>query len=235
MRLQAAFCSIKIKDIRKGTDMTDLSKIKAGGILRTTVLLILGVLYLALVAAMFIFNIDLAADKTMQAVLHITVILSAFAYLFFVDMIYGTETDKGNGRLALILAALFTVPILIGRGIGIAVISFNELFAVDSIFNFYAAVSITRTIELISWTTFFPLSMLFLAKLFFKKGKKTLCLAWLCLFSSICCFIAFMSIISTNMIYLFIGVTGWGILFSLIIIVYLSAQIRKIKDNRAGS
>lgn len=210
--------------------MKDIQKKTSGGFIRTVSLLLLCILYLALVAAMFIFTIDLASDKTMQFVLHITVILSALAYLFFVDMIYGTEGDKENGRLSLIFAALFTVPILIGRGIGITAISFNELYAPDSLLNFYATVSISRTIELVAWTTFFPLSMLSLAKLFFRRGQaKTL--AWLCLLSSICCFIAFMTILSANIIYLFIGVTGWGILFLLIIITYLFMQIRRRKES----
>jgi hypothetical protein len=191
--------------------------------------MVLGILYIALVASTFLFSMDLAADKTMQYVLHIVVILSAFAYLLFADTIYYAEGDRENGRLALIFAAIFTVPILIGRGIGLAVISYDELFAPDSIFNFYAAVSISRTMELVSWTTFFPLSMVFLAKLFLKQGNKSRLLAWLCLLSAICCFIAFMSVLSANIIYLFIGVLGWGILFEAVILVYLLRQLNRCK------
>ena len=213
----------------KGTRMSSLAKKRGKGIIRTVALLVLGILYLVLVASTFIFAIDLAQDKTMQYVLHIIVILSAFAYLLFVDTIYGAEGDRENGRPALTFAALYTVPVLIGRGIGLAVISFDELFAADSMFNFYAAVSLSRTVELIAWTTFFPLSMVFLAKLFFRQGKGARGLALLCLLSAICCFIAFMTILSANLIYLFIGMAGWGFLFVVVIIGYLRLQLRRSK------
>jgi hypothetical protein len=209
--------------------MSNPAKRYTEGIIRTEVLLVLGILYIALVASTFIFSMNLAADKTMQYVLHIVVILSAIAYLLFADTIYYAEGDQENGRLALIFAAIFTVPILIGRGIGLAVISYGELFATDSIFNFYAAASVSRTIELVSWTTFFPLSMIFLAKLFLKQGNKSRIITLLCLLSAICCFIAFMSVLSANTIYLFIGVAGWGILFEAVIFVYLLRQLNRYK------
>ena len=207
--------------------MNNLTKRHTKGIIRTGVLLVLGVVYLVLVASAFIFAIDLASNKTMQYILHITVILSVVAFLLFTDTIYAAEGDQENGRPALIFAAIFTVPILIGRGIGIAAISFDQFYAADSLFNFYAAVSISRTIELVAWTTFFPLSMVFLAKVFFRQGNKARVLAWLCLLSAICCFIAFMTIVSPNLVYLFIGVTGWGILFVAVITGYLILQLRR--------
>jgi hypothetical protein len=186
------------------------------------VLLVIDLLYLALVGVTFIAKIDLATNRNMQFILHITVILSAFAYLFFIEMIYRTEKDIVNGRISLIFSCLFTVPILLGRGIGIMSISQNGLNMINSIFNFYANVSISRTIELISWTTFFPISVLFLARVFYKiKGRIGTILGGLCILSSICCFIAFMSIISSSVIYVWIGVMGWGLLFILIIIFYI--------------
>ena len=209
--------------------MSSLAKKHGKGINRTEALLVLGILYLVLVASTFIFAIDLANDKTMQYVLHIAVILSALAYLLFVDTIYAAEGDRENGRPALTFAALFTVPVLIGRGIGLAVISFDELFQASSIFNFYAAVSLSRTVELAAWTTLFPLSMVFLAKLFFRQGNGARGLACLCLLSAICCFIAFMSIVSANLVYLFIGVAGWGFLFVAVIVGYLRVQLKRNK------
>lgn len=195
--------------------------------IRTIIFLILGAVYLALVAATFIFQIDLAADKTMQYILHITVILSAFAFLLFVDMIYTQEKNKDSARLALIFAALFTIPVLIGRGLGLAAISLGELNIASDILNFYAGVSVSRTVEMVAWTTFFPLSMLFLAKTFHGQQEKlSRALSVLCLLSAICCFIAFMSIISSNIIYLLIGVLGWGIIALLIVIFYLLKQLK---------
>jgi hypothetical protein len=189
--------------------------------LRTAALLVLGILYLILVSMTFIFKIDLANDRTMQYILHITVILTAFAYLFFADIIYSTEIDKANGRAALILAALFVIPILIGRSIGIVFMSFNTLGPIDSIYNFYAEISISRTIEMISWAMLLPLSMVFLALLFFKKDDKTKLLAWFCLLTAVCCFAAFGSFFSMNSIYLFIGLLGWGLLFLMVVISYM--------------
>jgi hypothetical protein len=157
----------------------------------------------------------------MQYVLHITVILTAFAYLFFADIIYSAESDKSNARAALILAALFTIPILIGRSIGIVFLSFKTLGPIDSVFNFYAEISISRTIEMISWAMLYPLSMVFLAMLYFKKKDKTSLLAWLCLLSAVCCFVAFGTFFSMNSIYLFIGILGWGILFLMVIKSYM--------------
>ena len=211
--------------------MNNLTKRHTKGIIRTEVLLVLGILYLVLVASTFMFGMDLASNKTMQYVLHVTVILSVLAYLLFTDTIYSTEGDRDNGRPALIFAAVFTVPILIGRGIGITAISFDTLYASDSLFNFYAAVSISRTIELAAWTTFFPLSMVYLAKIFFKQGNKARVLAWLCLLSAMCCFIAFLTIASPNPVFLFIGVAGWGILFVAVITGYLLLQLRRRKEQ----
>ena len=223
---------IKRRVSRKGKHMNNLTKRHTKGIIRTEVLLVLGVAYLILVASTFLFAIDLASNKPMQCVLHITVILSVIAYLLFTDTIYSAEGDQDNGRPALIFAAIFTVPILIGRGIGIAAIAFDQLYAADSLFNFYAAISISRTIELVAWTTFFPLSMVFLAKIFFRQGNKARVLAWLCLLSAICCFIAFMTIASPRLIYLFIGVTGWGILFVAVIAGYLMLQLRRSNEKQ---
>jgi hypothetical protein len=198
-------------------------RFKAAGLIRSVILLVLGIVYLALLAVTFASGIELASDKAMQYILHVDVILSAVAYLLFADTIYKAEKDEENGRLALIFAALFAVPILVGRGIGLAAISVSELSAPDSLYNFYAGVSISRTVELVGWTTLFPLSMLFFAKLFFKKRVKYM--ACLCLLSSVCCFIAFLSIVSSSIIYLFIGVAGWGILFLMVIIAYMSRHM----------
>lgn len=207
-----------------------LNKAK-GQIAPTAILLILGIVYMMLVTATFIFNIDLANDKSMQYVLHITVILSAFSYLFFIDMIYSTGVDRENGRLALVFAALFTIPILIGRGIGISYITNANSNIGENALNFYASISVSRSIELISWTTLYPLSMLFLSRLFWGMNKRLTALAWLCLLSSICCFIAFISFFSTNAIYIYIGLLGWGGLFIMVIIAYLVKQVRDIKNE----
>ena len=193
-------------------------------IIRSWVLVILGVVYLALLAATFIFGIDLATDKTMQYMLHVTLILSAFAYVLFVDAIYGSAADKTHARPALVFAAGFSVPVIIGRGIGLAAITSAKLYAPDSLFNFYAPVSISMTIEVISWTTLFPLSMLFLGRLFFKDNRV---LGSLCFASAVCCFFAVLSFFSSSMIFLFVGILGWGVLFLLVAIVYLAAKIKE--------
>jgi hypothetical protein len=196
---------------------------------RALVLLAAGVAYLALVASTFIFGIDLAADRIMQYVLHGMIVISVFAWLFFVEMVYRTEADRANGRMALIFAALFTVPVLIGRSIGLAAVSFDALNPPDGVFNFYGSVSVSRTIEVSSWTTLFPLSMVFLAKVFFHKRNRAL-LAWTCVLSAVCCFIAFLSVVSTASVFLWIGVLGWGVLFLLVVIIYLCCEARDKKE-----
>jgi hypothetical protein len=201
---------------------------KVNPVLRTVILLVLGIVYLALFGVTFAFNINLEVAKGMQYALHSTVILTAFAYLFFVDFIYSMEEDKTNGKMALIFGALFTIPVLIGRGIGLAALS-NEFNSINNILNFYGDVSISRSIEMVSWTTFFPFSILYLAKIFYSKKKRILSI--LCLISSACCFIAFLSFISPSIIYMLIGVLGWGVLFTIIIIIYLFELIRYLHKS----
>jgi hypothetical protein len=150
-------------------------------------------------------------------------------------MIYRTENDNVNGRMSFVFSCLFTVPIIIGRGLGLFSISQNGLNAVYDIFNFYNNISISRTIEIISWTTFFPLSILFLARIFNKsKERADKILAGLCMLSSVCCFIGFMTIISSNTVYLWFGLTGWGVLFVLIIIFYIYSHILKNKADHTS-
>lgn len=196
-------------------------------VLRTAVLLVLGIVYLALFGATFALNINLEDCMSMQYALHITVILTAFAYLFFTDLIYRTEEDKTNGRMAFVFGALFTIPVLVGRGIGLAALS-NELNNINEVLDFYANVSLSRPIEMISWTTLFPFSVLFLAKVFYSEKK--IVLSVLCFVSSLCCFIAFLSFVSTDSIFTFIGVFGWGVLFTIIILLYLIEQIRTLHN-----
>jgi hypothetical protein len=201
---------------------------KTEQMLWAVVLLIIDLLYLALVTNASFSGIDLRTDKNMQYIIHITVILSTLVYLFFVEMIFRTEKDSKSGRLALIFASLFIIPVIIGRAIGIFCIS--QLGTVSSIFNFYENISVSRTIELISWTILFPLSVLFLAIVFYKKGGKIgVALCGLCLLSAVCCFIAFMMLISSSPIYFWIGLLGWGGLFLLIIILYMFDLV--IKPN----
>ena len=194
---------------------------------RAWVLLVLGIIYLALVMAMFAFGIDLAADKAMQYALHIAVILSAIAYVLFADAIYAAQEDKSDARPALLFAALFAVPVLAARGIGLAVISSDALFSPDSVFNFYAAASVSRAVEMTGWTVLFPLSMLFFSRMFFKARRKLL--GWLCLVSAVCCFIAFLSFVSDNLAFLFIGVAGWGVLFLAVIVAYMAGPMKEAK------
>ncbi len=197
-------------------------------IIRTWVLAVLGVVYLTLIAYTFISGSNLATDKTTQYILHVAVILSAFAYVMFVDAIYASTEDKTHARPALIFAALFSLPVLIGRGIGLAAITSAKLYTPDSLFNFYAPASISMTIEVAAWTTLFPLSMLFLGRLFLKERHV---LAGLCFASAVCCFIAFLSFFSSSMVFLFIGITGWGALFLLVVIVYLAGQMKDRWQN----
>lgn len=197
---------------------------------RAWVLLILGVAYLALVMATFILEVDLASNKGVQYALHIVVLLSAVAYLMFADAIYQSQAEKSSARPALFFAALFTVPVLIGRGIGLAAMSSQALFSPDSVFNFYAAASISRAIEMTAWTVLFPLSMAFLARLFFRQWRF---LAALCTLSAACCFIAFLTFFSESVVWLFIGVAGWGVLFLAVIIAYIAARAKLEKTQRS--
>jgi hypothetical protein len=191
--------------------------------LRAWALLILGVAYLVLVMATFASAIDLASNRSMQYALHVIVILSAIAYLLFADAIYQSQADKTHARPALLFAALFAVPVLLGRGIGLAAISSQVLFSPDSVFNFYAAASISRAVEMTAWTVLFPLSMAFLARLFFRQWRF---LGGLCALSAACCFIAFFSFFSDSLVWLFIGIAGWGVLFIAVIVVYIAARTK---------
>jgi small neutral amino acid transporter SnatA (MarC family) len=201
---------------------------KTNQVLRTAVLFGLGIVYLALVGATFILNIDLVTAKGMQYAVHITVILTAFAYLFFLNDIYRAEEDKTNGKMAFLFGALFAIPLLIGRGIGLAALS-NEFSNANEMLNFYAGVSVSRPIEMISWTTLFPFSMLFLAKAFFSRRNRILGI--LCAISAVCSFIAFLSFVSAKPIFTLIGVFGWGILFTIIILIYLLKQIKELRKR----
>lgn len=187
---------------------------------RSSALLALGVIYLALVATTFIYKVDLAADRTFQYLLHVSTIATAIVYIFFAEIIYREEGSPST-RMALIFAALFAVPVILGRGIGIYAI----LALPDSIFNFYADVSVSKTIEVVSWTTLFPISMLSLAGVFFKKRERLL--SALCVLSALCCFVAFLSLIFPEAVFTLVGMMGWGVLFVLIVLVYLVKAVRE--------
>ena len=202
---------------------------KSKRIARAEILLVLGLLYLVFVASTFIFNMDLASNRTMQYIIHFTLIVSVIAYVFFVEMIYRTENNPADGRMALLFAALFTVPVLAGRSIGLLAISYPELSAPANLLNFYGTVSVSRAIELTGWTTLFPLSMIYLAKIFYKNQHKFLSL--LCLLSAVCCTIAFLSILFPDAILVWIGVLGWGVLFILVIAVYVYIQTKSLMKD----
>ena len=192
---------------------------------RAWALLILGVVYLALVAATFALGINLAADRAMQAVLHIVVILSAIAYVLFADAIYAALADKTDARPALLFAGLFAVMVIAARCVGLTVVSAEALFTPDGLFNFYAPASLIRSVEMAGWTVLYPLSMLFLARLFHKAGRKAA--AALAFASALCCFIAFFSLVSPSMVFLFIGLLGWGPLFLAVVTASLPNFVRQ--------
>lgn len=188
---------------------------------RSSVLLTLGVLYVVLAGISFTPVVDLETNAVFQCVLHIAVIAGAIAYVYFAEMIYrvsGTEA-----RMALIFAALFLVPVVLGRGVGIYAISNAPLSG--GVLNFYAAVSVSRTVEMLSWTMLFPLSMLGLSRVFYKEKQKLLSI--LCLLSALCCFAAFLSLIFQDTIFILLGMLGWGALFVLIVFVYLVKAAKK--------
>lgn len=193
-------------------------------IIWAVILLLFDLLYLILVGVALTPKMELVSNRGMQYCLHITVILSAFIYSFFVNSIYQTENNKISAKLAFIFSCLFTIPIFIGRIAGIIAISSKE--STNNVFNFYGNVSISRNIEIVSWTILFPISVLFLASIFYMKGKIGAVLGGLCLISAICCFIAFMCLFSSNIIFLMIGLLGWGVLFILIIIMYIIYYVR---------
>jgi hypothetical protein len=207
---------------------------KLGGLLPTAAILVLGIIYLASVAAVFAVPVDLQNDRAMQYLVHITTLLTAFVNIFFVSSICAREGDSSHGRLALLFAALMSIPILLGRGIGIAALSDPGLSSYDSVLNFYAPTSVTRITEVFSWTVLFPFSMLFLAILFFKKRDKTLPLALTALLSSACCFVGFLSMFYPDSVFLYIGMTGWGVLFFVFALLYLVRLIRKGRAKTAG-
>ena len=189
------------------------------------ILLVIDFLYLILVGISLITNMDLVTNKNMQYSLHITVILSAIVYLLFVLNIYHDENKKKYGKAAFAFSILFFALVLTGRFTGIITLFSNNI--TNSVFNFYGNFSISRNIELVAWTTLFPVSVLFLAAVFWKKGKCGTLLSGLCFASAICCFIGFMSFFSSNIIFLMIGITGWGLLFIMIIIMYIIYQTKK--------
>lgn len=181
----------------------------------------LGLLYAALAAASFTSEIQLETNSIFQYVLHISVIAGGIAYVYFAEMIYrisGTEA-----RMALIFAALFAVTVLLGRGVGIYAVSNVSL--TGDILNFYGTVSISRTVEMLAWTVLFPLSMLGLSRVFYKEKQKLLSV--LCMLSVLCCFAAFLSLISADAIFFWIGMLGWGVLYIAVVLVYLVKAVRK--------
>lgn len=190
---------------------------------RAAALLALGLVYLGLVSATFAAGIDLAADRTMQYVLHAAVAAGAFAYVFFADGVYRAEEAKGPARLALLFAAMFAVPVLIGRAVGTAAVASDELSAVMPYLNFYAATSVSRPIEMAAWTTLFPVSMLLLARVF-AKGRTGKLLAALCVSAAVCCFMAVFSLVSAAAVFVWVGLLGWGVLFTVIVAVYIISR-----------
>jgi MFS family permease len=193
---------------------------------RAVALLVAGVVYLGLVAATFVSGIDLAADRTMQYIVHFVVIVTAIVYVLFAEAVCRTEEGRERGRMLLVFAALFCVPVVVGRGLGIYAVS----APLPEIWNFYGPVSVSRAIEMISWTLLFPLSMLYLARIFF--GRKQRLAGVLCVASAACCLTAFASLISPKPVFTMIGVMGWGVLFLVIIILYM-AGLKKTKETPA--
>lgn len=197
--------------------------------LLSTILILLGIVYLALVAYIFISRVNLAGDRTLQYLLHPIILSSAITYVLFVDALYERAVDKVNARPALVFAAGFAIPVLIGRCIGLMAISSSALFTTNSLLNFYSSTSISMTIEVAAWTTFFPISMFFLGRLFFPKNR---ILGLLCFASSACCLIAFGSFFTTSMVFLLIGIIGWGLLFLLVVTAYLISQIHEYQAQK---
>jgi hypothetical protein len=66
-----------------------------------------------------------------------------------------------------------------------------------------------------------------IADVILKLGKYGTILSGLCFASALCCFIAFMCLFSSNPIFFILGITGWGGLFILIVIMYIIYQINK--------
>ncbi|SDO10032.1 hypothetical protein [Acetanaerobacterium elongatum] len=186
------------------------------------VLLLLGLAYLILLGLIFCFGLNLENNRTVQLITHLVVLLSGLAYLIFADQVCGSVKEVPSARLARTFAALFMLLITLGRGLGIWYIMLPSPDAAYSLYNLYAAGdSLPRTIELISWTIFYPFSVLFLG-LFLRKSDYRFgrALFVLSILSAVCCFIAFMLLIKPDTIFFIIGATGWGLLFELIIIVY---------------
>lgn len=172
-------------------------------------------MYVALAAASFMPGVSLQTNAVFQCVLHISVIAGAIAYVYFAEMIYrisGTEA-----RMALIFAVMFAVPVLLGRGAGIYAIS-NASLAGGAL-NFYGDVSVSRAVEMLSWTVLFPLSMLGLSRVFYKEKQRLLSV--LCALSALFCFAAFPSLMFPGAVFFWLGMLGWGVLFVLAVLVYL--------------
>lgn len=186
------------------------------------VLLLLGLAYLILLGFIFGSGLNLENNRTVQLITHLVVLLSGFSFLIFADQVCSSVKEVSSARLALTFAALFTLLITLGRSLGIWYIMLPNPDAAYSLYNFYAAGdSLPRTIELISWTVFYPFSILFLG-LFLRKSSHRFgrALFVLSILSAVCCFIAFMLLIKPDTIFFIIGATGWGLLFELIIAVY---------------
>lgn len=197
------------------------------------VLLLLGLGYLILLGFIFISGLNLENNRPVQLITHIVVLLSGFSYLIFADQVCGSIKQVAFARLALTFAALFTLLITLGRGLGIWYIMLPNPDAGYSLLNFYASGdSLTRTVELLSWTLFYPFSVLFLGLFLRKSGHRFgRVLLVLSILSAACCFVAFMLLIKPDTIFFIIGATGWGLLFELIILVYFVGILPRRSRN----
>lgn len=207
---------------------------KTGLTAATLVLLLLGILYLALAAASFAPGMNLAGNRPMQYLLHVTVLLSAFAYLLFAELACSEHRETVLARLAVTFAGLFTLPIVLGRSLGMWYISLQSPDAALDIFNFYSAgESVSRTMELVSWTVLYPISMLFLGRVFYRsKHRFRRLLLVLSVASSACCFAAFTLLITPDTIFFIVGVLGWGVLLEAILVVYLLGPLPRFAGKQ---
>lgn len=192
-----------------------------------SIIFLLGLLYTVLLVPLFTPGVDPANEHGLQYLLHVSISLTIVAYFFFIYALYRAEKGNEFLKLSLLFAGLSLIPILIGRCLGIAALSYNEMQPVLHILNFYGEIPVTRTIELIGWTIFFPISLSFLARSYSSKvGRSNKVIGGLALASALCCFVGIGIFFTSSMIPLIIGIMGWGMLFLVMIAAFLYKQMR---------
>ncbi len=197
-------------------------------------LAVLGAAYLVMLILIFGTGINVEGNYAMQYLLHGVVLLTAFSFLVFVEQVCAQRKETLAARLAVIFTAMFSLLLIIGRGLAIWVISLPAPAAALAVFNFYASgESVSRTIELLGWTLIYPTAILLLGFVF--RGSShpfRLPLFFMSIASSVCCYAAFGLLIAPSYTLFFVvGAVGWGFLFEAIVVAYFIGLLGRQKGT----